>query len=83
MLAYTPNGVFPMIYRLQSTSDGYRIEGGYGEPSEWRLKTKIHPEDCQLTSDNIASIYTNHFYDQVETHSQSYPFILSLLLVSL
>jgi hypothetical protein len=59
-----------MIYRLPSDEmlhchDHYRIEGGYGEPSKWIFKTKILPTDCRLISDNVASIYTNYFYDQV------------------
>jgi len=70
MLTSSPNGVFPMIYRLPSDEmlhchDHYRIEGGYGEPSKWIFKTKILPTDCRLISDNVASIYTNYFYDQV------------------
>jgi hypothetical protein len=70
MFISSPNGVFPMIYRLPPdemlhNDDHYRIEGGYGEPSKWQFKTKILPTDYRITSDNVASIYTNHFYDQV------------------
>ncbi len=70
MFSSSPNGVFPMIFRLPSDetlhlNDQYRIEGGYGESSKWILKTKIYADDCRITSDNVASIYTNHFYDQV------------------
>ncbi|UJR08987.1 hypothetical protein I4U23_013237 [Adineta vaga] len=69
MLISSPSGVFPMIYCLPSDDmlhekDRYRIEGGYDEPSQWIFKTKILPSDCQTTSENIASIYTNYFYDQ-------------------
>lgn len=64
MLTLTINGPFPMIYRPISMHDGYRIEGGYGEATEWRIQKKIPSQDCQLTSDNIASIYTSHFYEQ-------------------
>ena len=67
MLTSTINGPFDMIYHRSSMNDGYRIEGGYGEATEWRMQTKIPNRDCQLISDNIASIYTNHFYEQVET----------------
>lgn len=73
MLTSSPNGVFPMIYRLpddedgDSRCDGYRVEGGYVEPSRWALKTKIDPDDCLIQSDNVASTYTNHFYNQVST----------------
>jgi hypothetical protein len=71
MLTASPNGVFPMIYRLAADemlhyNDHYRIEGGYGEPSKWIFKTKILPNDCHITCDNISSIYTHHFYDQVD-----------------
>jgi hypothetical protein len=70
MLTLSPGGVFPMIYRLPSNemlpcNDHYRIEGGYGEPSQWILQTKISSIDCRVTSDNVASLYSNHFYDQV------------------
>ncbi|CAF0750967.1 unnamed protein product [Adineta steineri] len=69
MLNESPNGVFPMIYRLPSndmlySKDRYRVEGGYDEPSQWIFKTKILRTDCRIVSDNIASIYTNYFYDQ-------------------
>jgi len=69
MLTSSPSGVFPMIYRLPSDEmlhcdDHYRIEGGYGEPSKWMFKTKILPNDCRIASDNVSSMYTNHFYDQ-------------------
>ncbi|CAF4043900.1 unnamed protein product [Rotaria sp. Silwood2] len=69
MLTSSPGGVFPMIYRLPSNemlygTDHYRVEGGYGEPSQWNFQTKILPIDCYLTSDNIASIYSNDFYEQ-------------------
>ena len=74
MLTSSPSGVFPMIYRLPSDemldcNDHYRIEGGYGESSKWILKTKINSEDCRISCDNIASIYTNHFYEQVDQTS--------------
>jgi hypothetical protein len=70
MLNSSPSGVFPMIYRLPSnemlhSNDRYRVEGGYGEPSQWIFKTKILPTDCRIVSDNIAFLYTNYFYDQV------------------
>jgi hypothetical protein len=70
MLTSSPNGVFPMIFRLphdeiSHLDDHYRTEGGYGESSKWILKTKIYADDCRITSDNVASIYTNHFYEQV------------------
>ncbi|CAF4768592.1 unnamed protein product, partial [Rotaria sp. Silwood1] len=69
MLTSSPGGVFPMIYRLSSNemlhgTDHYRIEGGYGEPSQWNFQTKILSNDCCLISDNIASIYSNDFYEQ-------------------
>ena len=85
MLNSSPNGVFPMIYRLPSDDmlhekDRYRIEGSYSEPSQWIFKTKILPSDCQIVSENIASLYTNYFYDQVNliidslVHSSNFTF---------
>lgn len=77
MLTSTPNGVFPMIYRLpidefsRSDEDGYRVEGGYNEPSQWQLKTKIDSHDCTIQSDNIAFIYTHYFQNQVERTCRS------------
>ena len=70
MLTSSPGGVFPMIYRIPSDDvlheqDRYRVEGGYGEPSQWIFKTKILLSDCRITSENIASLYMNYFYDQV------------------
>ncbi|CAF1223073.1 unnamed protein product [Rotaria sordida] len=69
MLTSSPGGVFPMIYRLPSNemlngTDHYRIEGGYGEPSQWHFQTKILPNDCRLISDNVVFIYSNDFYEQ-------------------
>ena len=71
MFSSSPNGVYPMIFRLPSDEishlkDHYRIEGGYGESSSWMLKTKINPDDCRIMCANVASIYTNHFYEQVK-----------------
>jgi hypothetical protein len=70
MFNSSPGGVFPMIYSLPSDemlhhNDHYHIEGGYGEPSQWIFKTKILPNDCRIISDNVLSIYSNYFYDQV------------------
>lgn len=70
MLNSSPGGVFPMIYRLPADElaygpDRYRIEGDYGEPSQWIFRTKIQPEECRLVTENIASIYSTYFYDQV------------------
>ena len=61
-----------MVYRLPSNDilqyhDRYRIEGGYDEPSQWIIQTKIAPVECRIVSDNVASIYANYFYDQVNT----------------
>ncbi|CAF1244675.1 unnamed protein product [Adineta ricciae] len=69
MLTSSPGGVFPMIYRIPSDDvlheqDRYRVEGGYGEPSQWIFKTKILSNDCRITSENIALLYMNYFYDQ-------------------
>lgn len=59
-----------MIYRLPANesihfNDHYRVEGGYGEPSQWNIQTKILSSDCNLINGNVASIYANDFYDQV------------------
>jgi hypothetical protein len=60
-----------MIYRFPSNemlqnNDRYRIEGGYDQPSQWIIQTKIAPVECRIISDNVASIYSNYFYDQVK-----------------
>lgn len=87
MLSSLPGGVFPMVYSLPEddplhAKDRYRIEGGYGEPSQWIFKTKILPNDCQITAENIASIYTNYFYGQVRiTTAKSIPHAWRLLVV--
>ena len=70
MFTLSPNGVYPMIYRLPSDemlhhNDYYRVEGGYDEPSQWIFKTKIPSTDCILILDNVASIYSDSFYGQV------------------
>ena len=70
MLISSPGGVFPMVYSfpLNDTlqyKDRYRIEGGYDEPSQWIIQTKIAPVECRILSDNVASIYSNYFFDQV------------------
>ncbi|CAF0736235.1 unnamed protein product [Rotaria sordida] len=69
MLTSAPNSIFSMIYRFPSNEmlnykDPYRIEGGYDEPSQWIIQTKIAPVECRIISDNVASIYSNYFYDQ-------------------
>ena len=70
MFTLSPNGVYPMIYDLPPNersyhTDHYRIEGGYEEPSRWIFKTKIPLTDCVLISDNVASTYSDSFYEQV------------------
>ncbi|CAF1662431.1 unnamed protein product [Adineta ricciae] len=69
MLTSSPTCVFPMVYRFPSNemlqySDCHRIEGGYDDPSQWIIQTKIPPVDCRVMSDNVAAIYSNYFYDQ-------------------
>ena len=59
-----------MVYRFPSNemlqySDCHRIEGGYDDPSQWIIQTKIPPVDCRVMSDNVAAIYSNYLYDQV------------------
>jgi hypothetical protein len=71
MLTSSPGTILPMVYRFPSDemlqyNDHYRIEGGYDEPSQWIIQTKIAPVECRITSDNVASIYLNYFYDQVK-----------------
>jgi hypothetical protein len=60
-----------MIYQT-SDNDKYRIEGNYGEPSEWRMQTKISSNDYCITTENIASLYFNTFFDQVSHTERSY-----------
>lgn len=62
-----------MVYRFPSNdmlqaSDHFRIEGGYDDPSQWIIQTKIAPVECRIQSDNVASIYANYFYDQVKSN---------------
>lgn len=59
-----------MVYCFPSNEmlhkhDRHRLEGGYDEPAHWIIQTKIAPVECRITSDNVASIYSNYFYDQV------------------
>jgi hypothetical protein len=51
---------------MLQNNDRYRIEGGYDQPSQWIIQTKIAPVECRIISDNVASIYSNYFYDQVK-----------------
>ncbi|CAF3643077.1 unnamed protein product [Rotaria socialis] len=88
MLTSTPGGVFPMIYCFPDNekirfNDRYRIEGGYGEPSQWSIQTKILPSECCLISENISSIYLNDFYDQYHVNlyaidNESSPVVMSV-----
>ncbi|UJR37223.1 hypothetical protein I4U23_029932 [Adineta vaga] len=69
MLTSSPTNILPMVYRFPSDemlqcNDRHRIEGGYDEPSQWIIQTKIPPVDCRITSDNVAAIYSNYFFDQ-------------------
>jgi hypothetical protein len=69
MLTSSPGCIFPMIYRFPSNemleyNDRHHIEGGYDQPSQWIIQTKIAPVECRIISDNVASIYSNYFYDQ-------------------
>ncbi|CAF2070223.1 unnamed protein product [Rotaria magnacalcarata] len=69
MLTSSPTSILPMVYRFPSNEmlhykDPYHMEGGYDEPSQWIIQTKIAPVECRVTSDNVASIYSNYFYDQ-------------------
>ena len=87
MFRHAPNGVFPMVFRLPADDDDdrYRIEGGYDEPSQWHTQTKIHPNDCQISTQNIASIYSKTFYDEVKASDsfarQSLRFVFSLIRI--
>jgi hypothetical protein len=78
-----------MVYRFPSNemlhyNDHYRIEGGYDEASQWIIQTKIAPVDCRIISDNVSSIYSNYFYDQVKQNSNRFFFKLNFVyLVSL
>lgn len=70
MLTSSHSSVFSMVYRFPSNEmlnyrDPYQIEGGYDEASQWIIQTKIAPVECRITSDNVASIYSNYFFDQV------------------
>lgn len=70
MLTSSTGCILPMIYRFPSNemleyNDHYRIEGGYDDPTQWIIQTKIAPVECRIQSDNVASIYSNYFYDQV------------------
>lgn len=74
MFTSSPSALYPMIFRLPSEEllhyhDPYRIEGGYDQPSQWIIQTKIAPVECRIISDNVASIYANYFYDQVKPNS--------------
>lgn len=79
-----------MVYRLPSNDtlqcqDRYRIEGGYDEPSQWIIQTKIAPVECRIVSDNVASIYSNYFYDQVNTSRLGHvalPLSFSIITIS-
>ncbi|CAF0801349.1 unnamed protein product [Adineta steineri] len=69
MLTSSPNSIFPMVYSFPPNdmlqyNDRCRIEGGYDEPSQWIIQTKIAPVECRIISDNVASIYSTYFYDQ-------------------
>ncbi|CAF4870237.1 unnamed protein product, partial [Rotaria sp. Silwood1] len=88
MLTSSPSSIFSMVYRFPSNEmlnykDSYRIEGGYDEPSQWIIQTKIAPVECRIISDNVASIYSNHFYDQYHYNlfaidDNSNPIIMSI-----
>lgn len=61
----------PMVYEFPQNdpyrhNENYRMEGGYDDPSQWVIQTKIAPVECRVFSDNVASIYTNQFFDQVK-----------------
>lgn len=76
MLTSSTGCILPMIYRFPSNemleyNDHYRIEGGYNDPTQWIIQTKIAPVECRIQSDNVASIYSNYFYDQVRERKKN------------
>jgi hypothetical protein len=91
MLTSSPGSIFPMVYRFPSNdmlqyNDRYRIEGGYDEPSQWVIQTKIAPVECRILSDNVASIYSNYFYDQVKENQKKLKknlFLFSIIIIYL